>query len=600
MKKLIIAAILIFTLIILLVVLLSPLFLNRYRPQILSRVSQTINHEICAGDISLTFFSGIGLKISDISVTNNPGFSKEPLLRIEKAEMKIELPALLRGEVRVNKFFIYGPDINIEKNISGAFNFDDMANNAEKKTVKKNITHSAASSEDTFPAYLLVSHIHIIDGKIFYYDAVSQIKININNLDISLADLSADSPVKFRMSCSSPSLAKKIALSGTAGPVGKNPNINNTNLSVNAEITDLNVRRCCSLSGKDIPYDIDQGTISLQMTALGTISDGLKINGTTDILSLTAHDPETKQTVIKNASFRIKHDLLLHIKDEKIVLTKAELSSDILGKDGKLTACAEINTAFTPVSYKAELSSAKIDIATVQGFFTKGEEIISGKLSSDVIIKGTGFETEELEKNLSGSGSFKIEDGTFNKVNSEKEILKGISEKFHIPFKKLARTLKLKNTDSKSTSFEELNAEFVIGSGKININDSKIISDNHGFNLKGNISFDSCLDMKGKMILLAKAGEADKKGRSNHEIDENLLKQFSKKFKTANLTYYLLDEKGQRYIPFNIKGNISKPTVRVDFDLLVKKQVTDRVNRNLKKLGTEGEGILKSLDNLLR
>ena len=205
----------------------------------------------------------------------------------------------------------------------------------------------------------------------------------------------------------------------------------------------------------------------------------------------------------------------------------------------------------------------------------------------------------DLEKNLTGKGSVGIKDGVFRTVNSEKEILGAVSRKFHIPFDKLAKTLKLKDTDDKDTNFEELDAKFVVESGKINITDSNIVSGSHGYKITGTMGFNGRLNMKGRMIILGKKKTEVKSSSSKKRIDKKLLEDLTGTVKSANLTFFLIDEEGRKYIPFNVRGDISKPSIMVDFDKLVIKQATDRVNRGLKKIGPKGQDILNTLDKLL-
>ena len=78
--------------------------------------------------------------------------------------------------------------------------------------------------------------------------------------------------------------------------------------------------------------------------------------------------------------------------------------------------------------------------------------------------------------------------------------------------------------------------------------------------------------------------------------------------KKKKFTYYLIDEKSRKYIPFAITGKSSKPIVMVDVEALVKGQARqaveeqkEKVKEKLReKLGPEGDKILKPLEKIFK
>jgi hypothetical protein len=140
-------------------------------------------------------------------------------------------------------------------------------------------------------------------------------------------------------------------------------------------------------------------------------------------------------------------------------------------------------------------------------------------------------------------------------------------------------------SEGDQTPFEECYGTFRINSGRIDVKDAVITSESHGFSALGKIGLDQKLDLEARMIL-RKLGEAKEK----------------------KFSYYLVDDKNRKYIPFKVTGETSDPKVKVDTDKLVKGQaqeVLDKKKEELKekleeKLGPGAGEILKPFEKIFK
>src|SRR3954469_25481399 len=81
---------------ILLVLIELPLIFdaNRYRPEIESRLSQSLGREVKIGKLKLSLFSG-GVRADDISIADDAAFSREPFIRAKSLAVGVEMMPLL-------------------------------------------------------------------------------------------------------------------------------------------------------------------------------------------------------------------------------------------------------------------------------------------------------------------------------------------------------------------------------------------------------------------------------------------------------------------------------------------------------------------------
>jgi AsmA protein len=210
-RLLVIAGIIVGVLII--AVLLLPFFINvdKFRPDIESKLSAALGRTVHIGKIDASILSG-GAQASDISISDDPAFNKGPFLRASSLQIGLQLmPLLLHKDVKVTSLTIKSPDILLMKNSAGKWNFSSMGNSSAK---------SAKKSDD--PASdISVDKFQIVDGKIriaqssahgagkeHVYDKVNLLAHNI----------STTSAIPFTLSGVTPG-GGALEVQGNAGPV---------------------------------------------------------------------------------------------------------------------------------------------------------------------------------------------------------------------------------------------------------------------------------------------------------------------------------------------------------------------------------------------
>lgn len=312
---------------------LSPLFLNKYKDRILAKVGETVHRDISLGDIRLTLFTGLGLRLQDVTVSNAKGFRAEPMLSMADLDVKVKFLPLLRGETQVDRIILREPRILIEKDAGGIFNFSDLTSGG-KPPVPAAEGKAPGAPAPSIPAALpglLVSRIEISDGDFAYYDAAFEpLKkgIHIQKLDLMLEDVSLDGPIPFALSFGVNYDAKDIRLSGTVGPVGETLDIEKTPLSLQIAIQDFALDRAMEFLGKEAPVLIRKGTLTATTDVSGDLSSGLTVTGAVNVASLTLSDPAGKETLVQGLDLGLKEDLLVDLKDQKISVRKGALSVD--------------------------------------------------------------------------------------------------------------------------------------------------------------------------------------------------------------------------------------------------------------------------------
>jgi AsmA protein len=218
-----------------LIILALPLFINanQFKPTLESQLSTALGRPVGIGDISLSIFSG-GVTVTDVSIADDPAFSKSPFLTTKSLSVGVELlPLIFSKKLEVRSLTVKDPEVNLIHAANGAWNYSSLGGNASSaKGAPKNPAPSPASSQSGAPGAgaMSVGKLSIQNGKIIVSAAGSSAKPSIyQNVDLEASDLSYTSQFPFKLTATGPGNAA-LKLEGKAGPVN----------SADASLTPLN------------------------------------------------------------------------------------------------------------------------------------------------------------------------------------------------------------------------------------------------------------------------------------------------------------------------------------------------------------------------
>ena len=187
---------------------------NRFRPEIESRLSDALGRKVTLGNLKLSLLSG-GVKIDNIAIADNPAFSSSPFLVSKSFQAGVELkPLIFSREVRITGISLDHPEITLIRSSAGRWNFSDLGNAAGN--------NRQASGDD--PAGLSgsafsIRRVKINGGRITYMNGRQAPSI-YDDVNLVVHDFSASSSFPFTLTASLPG-GGNLNLEGKAGPLHK-------------------------------------------------------------------------------------------------------------------------------------------------------------------------------------------------------------------------------------------------------------------------------------------------------------------------------------------------------------------------------------------
>ena len=367
-----------------LIILIAPSLINveRYRPQIETRLKEKLGREVNLGALKLHVIP-LSVSIESITIGESPRFpSSLPFAKTNNVAASVQLLSLLRGEPVVDSLSMSRPSIELIRDTHGVWNFSTLG---------------AGSSDKTESSFTL-KQLTIDDGQVAVTDhSTGEPRIVYDHIDLDLRDFAPKSKFHMRLAAHLPGEGDQlVALDADVGPVPQ---------------------------GEIAATPID-GRLSLKRVSLSSFSRFMKsdIPPNTDAVASGDADVKTENSIIScKGSLRLENTSIRGNQLGYPIEAKYELRADrkqnvvqIQSGDLKLGTTpvsinGEINAGQTPKTLNVHLSTqnaAITEIARLAGSFGVGfnpKYQFKGNITADVTAKGA-MSAPQLSGTVSANG----------------------------------------------------------------------------------------------------------------------------------------------------------------------------------------------------
>lgn len=540
----IVAGILIVLLIIGVVALPFVIPLEKIKDFAVAKISETINREVKVEKVSFDIFSGI--KLERLSISNRRGFAKKPFVSADAIALRYAFWPLFKRQILVKEIRLVKPEILIEKNATGVFNFSDLTRRKAPRRKKK-------EKEKGSPFSMVVDTFSIRNGRITYvdYGTKSSSEIKNANLSVSGITLALLKPIGLDFSATAVYKEKEVPLSlrGKIGIDMANDSIRIPSLTLGvagekAAIT-ANISRL--RAGPSVDFSISSRKFSvdplLAVFTAGATAPKKKTKPKRGELTKTIN----QLTVNVPRKLRVKGDININnLTFQNIKVNKVNLALTLSNKkasvdikeikfyDGTLSGKATLNLNTPGLSYAGELklvsfNAAPFSNAIVETFLTRLKDYkdltnkVYGKLDASIILKGRGVEVPDIMANASGNGSLTLKKGELKRLKT----IDAIADKIKTPA--LKQDLKI----------SKLSADFSLKNQVVDVKELTLLDHDINVRFKGGIDLARLKYVGGNRLTL----------KGSPSITKGLSKEYN----------LFRDEKGWLEATFELKGDLKKP-----------------------------------------
>lgn len=213
--------------VLLVVVIAIPFFVdaNTFRPKLESELTDALGRQVKVGNLSLSILSG-GVTADDISIADDPAFSKSPFVQAKSLKVGVELiPLIFSKSLNVTELTLSRPEIALVKSENGErWNFSSIGRKSEaapagQTPVSQPATAQPASAPAGGNPNLSVAKFNVTDGRLTMSTAGSKrAPLLYDKVNIEMTNFSFTSSFPFKMTANLPG-GGSLDLEGKAGPI---------------------------------------------------------------------------------------------------------------------------------------------------------------------------------------------------------------------------------------------------------------------------------------------------------------------------------------------------------------------------------------------
>src|SRR4051812_19328632 len=80
--------------------------INRHKDYLLARAQESMGRTMAVGEIGVTLWGGVGVRLKQFSLSDDPTYSKEPFVRAADLQVNMKLLPLLKKQLEVRNMVL--------------------------------------------------------------------------------------------------------------------------------------------------------------------------------------------------------------------------------------------------------------------------------------------------------------------------------------------------------------------------------------------------------------------------------------------------------------------------------------------------------------
>jgi uncharacterized protein involved in outer membrane biogenesis len=216
-KKILIAAGIVVALVVVVIAIVAAnldKIVNSKKGDLLAQAKQVTGRDISVGKVGVSLWPGIGVRVADVVVGEDPAVAKEPFVQAKDIRVSLKLMPLFKKQVEVKRFILNEPSITVIKLDAKRFNFTSLI----EKTMAASGGEGGTAKNSQAAFVLAVADIE--GGSVHYVDRVTGLDRTIHDIDFSAKDVSVESEMKATLDAAVFGEEQDVHLDAALGPIG--------------------------------------------------------------------------------------------------------------------------------------------------------------------------------------------------------------------------------------------------------------------------------------------------------------------------------------------------------------------------------------------
>lgn len=453
---------------------------NQYKQDLSELVRESMGRDLqFYGDVSLTFYPALGMKLGALSLSNAVGFGSTPMVRVNKVSISVDVASIIAFSPEIDELILDGLNINLQKNAKGTANWDDLTKAAAESSSAQSPSTDAASSTSSEPMKIsgAFGGLNITNAQLSWVDAQAGAEYQVKDLTIKTGRMTPDAPFDLQLQValeSKDEIKAKIDLAAQIQYLFDQGQLNLSDLDVNisavgaplplgkiqvgisSEAIKLNPQQR-SVSLKGLVLTLDDNEITGDVTVSDTTQPALNFKLASENLDIdalldtppmqpgpapaptTEVEPEVVDTAEQDIQISLPMDLLRTIKiDGELAVKQLKIQNLFMRDidfgisanagvvnidpikmnlyDGSFSGQVRLDARADLPKYRVNKNFQGVQIGELLTDFS-GEDRISGLLNANASVITQGEWLSTLKKNSNGDVKLAFKDGALKGFN---------------------------------------------------------------------------------------------------------------------------------------------------------------------------------------
>ena len=159
---------------------------NNYKEEIADLIESVTDRPISiAGDMDISLYPWIGIKINDVTIGNSAGFSDKTFATIGQFDVRVKMLPLLQNRLEIDRLVLHRLALELEMNAAGKNNWSSFAGVAENENAEPG----------SGLAGMTIGGIDLADSRITWMDVNTGKQLVFSNLSLSTQAISKGQPL---------------------------------------------------------------------------------------------------------------------------------------------------------------------------------------------------------------------------------------------------------------------------------------------------------------------------------------------------------------------------------------------------------------------
>ena len=271
---------------------------NSRKDALLAQAESRIGRDIAVGDVGVALWPEIGVRLRDVTVSEDPAYGTGPFVRVADLRVNVALMPLLKRRVDIKRFVLNDPAINVIKGENNRFNFTSLVEASGGGAGAAGAGGAPASGAAAVPFVLAVADIE--NGVVHYVDPATSQDRTIRDIDFSAQNVSLDSKISATLAAAVFGEAQDVRIEATLGPLGavaKPGDLADKPLGATLSVGPVKLSALSAQKPGAKPLDpAEDGTLQLDATLSGTFGAAVFDEIAVEMTVLGAGEPNVAIT----------------------------------------------------------------------------------------------------------------------------------------------------------------------------------------------------------------------------------------------------------------------------------------------------------------